>query len=161
MLSRPWGLSKREMPIGGRLLIVTHLDQSFRLSNQKQGPVVRSYLLHSSLASTLVRASANRKNKNTRPKPFCWAKLAYFDFSSFNLMCGGHYTHWAPLGMLVGKIFKISVYGWKAYLLNEIILNTMPNQGATIEPCKWGSWIFHFHVFSIPPCSSPMWEVLV
>jgi hypothetical protein len=42
---------KLEPQIGGRLLIANHLDQSLWLVDEKQGAAVRSYLLHSSLAS--------------------------------------------------------------------------------------------------------------
>jgi len=51
---------------------VTSSHQSLLLTNQKQGAIVRSYLLH----------FLNNFCKNAGPKPFRWAKAASFNFSS-------------------------------------------------------------------------------
>jgi hypothetical protein len=74
---------KLVLQIGGRLLIVNHLDQSLRLANQKQGAFSgRCLVLGFAVPFT------GKLCKNTGPKPFCWAKPTCFDLSNFNLQ--GH-----------------------------------------------------------------------
>jgi hypothetical protein len=70
----------------GRLLLMV---------SQKEGPAVRSYLLHSSLAGVRVCGAlyqSQQMYKNVGPNPFCLAKWAYFDFSSLNIT-GSHTEH--------------------------------------------------------------------
>jgi hypothetical protein len=82
---------KLGLQIGGILLIANHLDQSLWLANQKQGVVVRSNLLHSSLAGAhLCCAFSNPQHyQMCWPKPFFWDKLACFDISSSNFTVQG------------------------------------------------------------------------
>jgi hypothetical protein len=56
-----------------RLLIVTQMHQSNYLANQQQV-----------FGSTVPLTSLSKLCKNAGPKPFCAAKPACFDFSSFN-----------------------------------------------------------------------------
>jgi hypothetical protein len=77
----------------GRLLIANYMDQSLWLANQKQGAAVRSYLSHSSLAGVRLGCAFYQPQQivqNAWPKPFWWAKLAYFDFSSSRFIVHGH-----------------------------------------------------------------------
>jgi hypothetical protein len=76
---------KLGLQIGGRLLIANPLDQSLWLTNQKQGGEIRCY----ALLCLLPPASENYA-KVLSPKPFCWAKLAWFDFSSSTFHLQGH-----------------------------------------------------------------------
>jgi hypothetical protein len=56
------------------------------MANQKHSAAVRPYLLHSSLQ---VQSQNNVRN-HAEPKPFSWAKLAYFGFSSSNFTVQDH-----------------------------------------------------------------------
>ncbi len=60
---------------GGRLLIATHLDQSDHLANQQQ--------MNIKLCCCAFCQPEHAVQK-------CWAKLAYFDFSSFKICCRVH-----------------------------------------------------------------------
>jgi hypothetical protein len=82
--------------ISGELLIANHLNQSlwWAIHEQESDQIYytlfgrcRSYLLHSFLEVQRVDLSftSHRKSFNYGdPKPFSWAKPAYFDLSSFN-----------------------------------------------------------------------------
>jgi hypothetical protein len=75
------------------LLITNHLDELLWSANQKRWAAVRSYLLHSFLQ---VRHSAGAfishgtMQNYAEPKPFSWAKPAYFGFSSSNFIVQDH-----------------------------------------------------------------------
>jgi hypothetical protein len=56
------------------------------MANQKHWEAVRSYLLHSSLQVH----SHNNVHNYAEPKPFSWAKLAYFGFSLSNFTVQDH-----------------------------------------------------------------------
>ncbi len=80
----------------------SHLDQSLWRANRKYWAAVRSYLLHSCLevhtVLLLLRATACNY---AEPKPFSWAKPAYFHVSSSNFNV--QVTYWAPLEMLLAR----------------------------------------------------------
>ncbi len=62
---------KLGLQIGGRLLIAKHLDQSLWSANQKQGAVVRSYLLHTSLTGVRFCCAFSQIQQTMQN---CWAK---------------------------------------------------------------------------------------
>jgi hypothetical protein len=79
--------------IGGGLLKPNHLDESLWWANQKHWAAVRSYLLHSFLQVHSVAApfiSHGNTHNYVEHKPFSWAKLAYFGFSSSNFTVQDH-----------------------------------------------------------------------
>jgi hypothetical protein len=70
---------KLGLQIGVRVLIVFHLDQSIYIPNWQQ---VLGFAVPATSLSKLCR--------NVGPKPFCWAKLACFNFSLSNFNLQGH-----------------------------------------------------------------------
>jgi hypothetical protein len=94
---------KRRLQIGGRLLILTHMDQSFWSVNQKQGGRVISYLWHFAVLCT----SHSKMCKYADPKPFFPGKPACFDFSSSNFNLHSH-TYWALLKLLLKNCYWFS-----------------------------------------------------
>jgi hypothetical protein len=73
------------------LLIANNLDQSLWLANQKQGEVIRSSLLDSSLAGTeLCCASYWPQITFAGEQLFSWSKPAHFHFPSFDFTVQGH-----------------------------------------------------------------------
>ncbi len=92
---------------GGRLLIETRLDQSNHVANQQQ---VLSFAVSFASLSILC--------KNAASKPFCWAKLAYFDFSSSKVYCTVHWWSQWINGFEVKTLIPIflnlhfSIWGW-------------------------------------------------
>jgi hypothetical protein len=73
--------------IGWGVLITNHFDQSLWWANKKYWAAVRSYLLHRFMQVRNVAAPFTRQHKLwsfDEPKPFSWAKPAYFHFSSSN-----------------------------------------------------------------------------
>jgi hypothetical protein len=83
---------KLGLQIGEILLIANHLDKSLWSANQKQGAADHiSYNLLWQVWSFAVPFTSLRKLcKIAGPKPFCWAKLACFDFSSSSFNLKGH-----------------------------------------------------------------------
>jgi hypothetical protein len=76
-----------------KLLITNHLDQSLWWANQKHWAAVRSYLLNSFLQVHSAAApftSHGNTHNYAEPKPFSWAKRAYFGFSSSNFIVQDH-----------------------------------------------------------------------
>jgi hypothetical protein len=83
-------LGTRLQQIGARLLTATHLDQSNYLVNQTAGVM---------LCCPCYRLVV-RECKNAGPKPFCWAKLACFDFSSLGFhLQGSHADQQRPCSL--------------------------------------------------------------
>jgi hypothetical protein len=78
---------------GGRLVIATHLDQSNYLANQEQV-----------LGFAVPFTSLSKLCKNAGPKPFCWAKLACFDFSSSNFYLQGHILSTGGVALTVSHV---------------------------------------------------------
>ncbi len=67
---------KLALQIGGRVLIPTQMDQTNGAPNQQRV-----------LSFAVPLTSLYISFKKTRPRPFCWAKPAYFDFSSSIFFC--------------------------------------------------------------------------
>ncbi len=88
----PQLILKPGLQLGGRLLIATHLYRSTYLANQQQ---VLGLDVHLTSFSKLC--------KNARPKPFCCAKPACFDFSSSNFNLQGH----------IPSTGKVALKSWK------------------------------------------------
>jgi hypothetical protein len=84
--------------IGGGLLIANHMDESLWWANQKQGPALKSYLLHSFL----------QVHSATAPRTSHAIMLSQNDFPESNRYRLGFFhpfvlctiTYWAPLEML-------------------------------------------------------------
>jgi len=80
--------------MGGRLLIAKHLGPSLRVSFQKQGSAVRSYLLHSSLA-----AQPFASGKCAGPKAFSKSNrhvLTFFNVQGPIVSTAGDVLNWQP-----------------------------------------------------------------
>jgi len=83
-----WGLLV--LQIIGRWLITKHIDQSLWLASQKKGAAVRPYyytFLWQLLGFAVPSTNLSELSKNVGSKPFCRAKITYFDFSSVVLIC--------------------------------------------------------------------------
>ncbi len=92
-LCNPVYQTELEQHIAWGLLIANHMDQSIWWANQKHSAAARSYLLHSFLhVHSVVEhfTSYCTAFSRTEPKPFCWAKPAYFDFCSPNFTVQDH-----------------------------------------------------------------------
>jgi hypothetical protein len=72
---------------GGRLLIAILLNQSNHLANQQQ---VLGFAVPFATLSILC--------ENAGSKPFCWGKLACFDFSSSKICCTVQWWNWSGKG---------------------------------------------------------------
>jgi hypothetical protein len=90
--------------------IANHLHQSLWWANQKHWAPVRSYLLHSflHLLLCLVPATAIKLCNYADPKPFSWAKPAYFKFSSYNFTLQDHILSTAGDALRLGKSGSLS-----------------------------------------------------
>ncbi len=91
--------------IGRRLLIATHLDQPNNGSNQKQ---VLGFAL------CLLPASSASCSKNGGLQPFCWAKLAHFDFSSSKICWTVH--QWGCFTKVLSSPFRWPCCKWNSCL---------------------------------------------
>jgi hypothetical protein len=100
------------------LLIENHLDQSLYLPNQKQGAPVRSYLLHSSVASAqlcwafyqpLQTEHICKLSTYAGAKPFSWVKRVCFQFSSFDLNVEGHILSTGGDGLRYMKLWPADI----------------------------------------------------
>ncbi len=108
--------------------------------------VVRSYLLHASLAQHRCAfayqpqpsAQTNAGRSKTNTIPFCWAKPAHFDFSSSS---EGGVGYWAPLGMLEATKKLVSYGRW----MNGWMDGWMDGR----KGIEWNSSILFIHWWSL------------
>ncbi len=108
-----WGLLRHR-----RLLIANHLDESLQKANQKQEQQ-SDHIYYTLLCEVLCFAactSLSKSCKNAKPKPFLWAKPAWFDLSSSNFNLQGHIlSKWWVLfhyNSTWGKPQRINKWWW-------------------------------------------------
>jgi hypothetical protein len=139
---------KTETGRGGGLLIANHLDQSicyrpiWNIEQQSDHIcLLHSFMQVHNVLQPLLTGHCKLYNY-AEPKPFCWAKPAHFDFSSFNFNVHEH-IYWALLEMLLG-IQQNQCYFLVAHMCHWPYKVTHPNTiqfqvGLTSE-FLWNPW---------------------
>jgi len=118
--------------MGVRLLIANHLDQSIWLANERKGVAIKSYLLHSSLASVKLCCAVYQPELTVHE---CWVKLVHI-LSIYGNACTYHtHTHTHTLHTKICK--------------RILVMTTMtqnPNKGITIKIYLSSFWAALFSI---------------
>jgi hypothetical protein len=117
LFSNPAHKTELGLRTGGRLLIVTYLDQSKYVANQQQ---VSSFAVPSTSLCIMC--------KNAGPTPFCWAQEAHFDFSSSNFLLQGTILSAGACAVLLNLPHKCNTTRWR--FKKEQIQNLEPVEEA-------------------------------
>jgi hypothetical protein len=119
-----------------RLLIANHLDESLQKANQKheqQSDHIYYTLLCQVLCFAACTSLLSKSCKNAKPKPFLWAKPAWFDLSSSNFNLQGHIlSKWWVF------FYYIWIWGWCW------VLHHKPKRRKLVE-----SWPICWQVFQL------------